>query len=88
MPFIVILPHLFLIFYPVHECEASVDPMSRVNSVGLNELCQSQDEVTKLRGVNIDILCPGELVQCMCHVRSRDNQQLIRLIKVIKNQKY
>ena len=78
MPFLVMIPHLLLIFYPVQECEAKIEPLSRIKS---DELCHSQDEMTKLRGVNIDILCPGDLVQCMCHVRSKDNNELIRLIR-------
>ena len=81
MPFLVMIPHLLLIFYPVQECEAKIEPLSRIKSDDGNELCHSQDEMTKLRGVNIDILCPGDLVQCMCHVRSRDNKELIRLPK-------
>ena len=86
MPFLVVIPHLFLIFYPVPECEATIEALSRIKSDEKNELCHSQDEMTKLRGVNIDILCPGDLVQCMCHVRSRDNGQLIRLTRSEQNQ--
>ena len=81
MPFLVMIPHLLLIFYPVQECEAKNDPLPRIKSDDGNELCHSQDEMTKLRGVNIDILCPGDLVQCMCHVRSLDNKELIRLLR-------
>ena len=78
MPFLVIIPHLLLIFYPVQECEAKIEPLSRIKS---DELCHSQDEMTKLRGLNIDILCPGDLVQCMCHVRSKNDNELIRLTR-------
>ena len=78
MPFLVIIPHILLIFYPVQECDAKMEPLSRIKS---DELCHSQDEMTKLRGVNIDILCPGDLVQCMCHVRSKNNNELIRLTR-------
>ena len=85
MPFLVMIPHLLLIFYPVQECEAKIDPLARIKSDDGNELCHSQDEMTKLRGVNIDILCPGDLVQCMCHVRSRDNKELIRLPRPEQN---
>ena len=86
MPFLVMIPHLFLIFYPVQECEATIEPLSRIKSDEKNELCHSQDEMTKLRGVNIDILCPGDLVKCMCHVRSTDNGELIRLTRPEQNQ--
>ena len=82
MPFLVIIPHLLLIFYPVQECDAKIEPLSRIKS---DELCHSQDEMTKLRGVNIDILCPGDLVQCMCHVRSMNNNELIRLTRPDSN---
>ena len=85
MPFLVMIPHLLLIFYPVQECEAKIEPLSRIKSDDGKELCHSQDEMTKLRGVNIDILCPGDLVQCMCHVRSRDNKELIRLPRPEQN---
>ena len=41
--------------------------------------CPGPDqEVRRLRGDNLDILCPGHLATCTCHVREAGARSLVR----------
>ena len=41
--------------------------------------CPGPDQVVRrLRGDNLDILCPGQLATCTCHVRKSGARSLVR----------
>ena len=41
--------------------------------------CPGPDQVVRrLRGDNLDILCPGQLATCTCHVRESGARSLVR----------
>ena len=72
LPVVVVIPHIFLLLYPFEvDCQPREEE-AHLSARGLRQEaaveCPGQDVASHLRGDNVDILCAGHLVRCLCQV--------------------